>query len=160
MFEPKWRARPSGTLPAAAFTVGKAIVDNLNWVQDELSAAPHTVCHGDVKPLNMFMMPNGEPAFIDWQYTAVGKGVQDIVFFLIEGYDTNECRRLEPLVMEQYHKALCDEGVENYSMDDLRRDWKLACSKACSSGRRSSSSPHHCKAGPAVGKASSTAAVL
>lgn len=107
--------------------MGKAIVDNFNWVQDELSAAPHTFCHGDVKPLNMFMMPNGEPAFIDWQYTAVGKGVQDIVFFLIEGYDTNECRRLEPLVMEQYHKALCDEGVENYSMDDLRRDWKLAC---------------------------------
>ena len=37
---------------------------------------------------------------------------------------------------------------------------QLEGSKAWSKGRRSSSSPHHCSFGPAVGKASSTAAVL
>lgn len=42
----------------------------------------------------------------DWQYTAVGKGCQDIVFFLIEGYDVDECRRLEPIVMAHYHASL------------------------------------------------------
>ena len=26
-------------------------------------------------------------ALFDWQYTAVGKGCQDILFFLIEGYE-------------------------------------------------------------------------
>ena len=53
----------------------------------------------------MFMMPGGIPAFIDWQYTAVGKGCQDIVFFLIEGYEIAECRRLEPIVMARYYKV-------------------------------------------------------
>lgn len=74
----------------------------------------------------MFMMPNSVPAFIDWQYMAVGKGCQDILFFLIEGYTIEECRRLEPLAMKHYHAALVTYGVKDYSFEDLRRDWKLA----------------------------------
>lgn len=132
-FEKKWRARgPAGDamgpgLPDEAYAIGQAIVENFAWVQDELSSKPHTFNHGDVKPPNMFMMPGGTPAFIDWQYTAVGKGCQDILFFLIEGYTEAECRRLEPIVMAHYHSALVQHGVSGYSFDDLRRDWKLAC---------------------------------
>ena len=61
------------------------------------------------------------------QYTAVGKGCQDILFFLIEGYEVEECRRLEPIVMAHYHSSLVQRGVTNYTFSDLRRDWKLAC---------------------------------
>ena len=53
----------------------------------------------------MFMMPGGVPAFIDWQYTAVGKGCQDLVFMLIEGNEIDECRRLEPIVKAHDHKV-------------------------------------------------------
>jgi hypothetical protein len=144
-----------------AFAIGKAIVDDFAWVQDELSSKPHTFNHGDVKPPNMFMMSGNTPAFFDWQvhskyshgkyshgkckcstplrsamlaiaffdrqYTAVGKGCQDILFFLIEGYEVAECRRLEPIVMAHYHSSLVQRGVTNYTFNDLRRDWKLAC---------------------------------
>ena len=131
-FEAKWRARAGGDamgpgLPEEAFAIGKAIVDRFAWVQDELSSKPHTFNHGDVKPPNMFMMPGEQPAFIDWQYTAVGKGCQDIVFFLIEGYDVDECRRLEPICLAHYHAALVHNGILGYSIDDLKRDWQLAC---------------------------------
>jgi len=114
-------------LPEEAFTIGKRIIECFSWIQDELSSKPHTFNHGDVKPPNMFMMPGEVPAFIDWQYTAVGKGCQDIAFFLIEGYDIDECRRLEPIVMAHYHAALVQHGIHDYSFDDLKRDWKLAC---------------------------------
>jgi hypothetical protein len=67
------------------------------------------------------------PAFIDWQYTAVGKGCQDILFLLVEGHDIAECRRLEPLVMRHYHASLVQRGVTDYSFEHLQRDWKLAC---------------------------------
>jgi len=131
-FEAKWRARAGGDamgpgLPDEAFSVGRQIVEHFAWVQDQLSSKPHTFNHGDVKPPNMFMMPGEVPAFIDWQYTAVGKGCQDIVFFLIEGYEIGECRRLEPIVMQHYHAALVHNGIGDYSLDELRRDWKLAC---------------------------------
>jgi len=66
-------------------------------------------------------------AFFGTQYTAVGKGCQDILFFLIEGYEVEECRRLEPIVMAHYHSSLVQRGVTNYTFSDLRRDWKLAC---------------------------------
>tara|TARA_B100000780_G_scaffold173495_1_gene121475 strand:+ start:240 stop:644 length:405 start_codon:yes stop_codon:yes gene_type:complete len=66
-------------------------------------------------------------AFFGLQYTAVGKGCQDILFFLIEGYEVEECRRLEPIVMAHYHSSLVQRGVTNYTFSDLRRDWKLAC---------------------------------
>jgi len=132
-FDKKWRARgPKGDnmgpgLPEEAYAIGKAIVDDFAWIQDELSSKPHTFNHGDVKPPNMFMMPGNTPAFIDWQYTAVGKGCQDILFFLIEGYEVDECRRLEPIVMAHYYSQLIQRGVQGYSYDDLKRDWKLAC---------------------------------
>ena len=66
-------------------------------------------------------------AFFGLQYTAVGKGCQDILFFLIEGYEVEECRRLEPIVMAHYHSSLVQRGVTNYTFSDLKRDWKLAC---------------------------------
>ena len=132
-FESKWRARgPKGDamgpgLTDEAYKAGKRIVDCFSWVQDQLSSKPHTFNHGDVKPPNMFMMTGDVPAFIDWQYTAVGKGCQDLVFFLIEGYDVEECRRLEPIVMAHYHACLVHNGIVDYSLDELKRDWKLAC---------------------------------
>ena len=128
-FVRKWEkpdARRKLELPPEAFVAGEAIMNGFAWIQDELSKKPHTFNHGDVKPPNMFMMPNSVPAFIDWQYTAVGKGCQDILFFLIEGYTIEECRRLEPLAMKHYHAALVTYGVKDYSFEDLRRDWKLA----------------------------------
>ena len=76
-FEAKWRV-PDGRrpeeLPEEAFAVGEQIVRHYGWVQTAVSSAPHTFVHGDVKPGNMFMMADKTPAFIDWQYTAVGKG--------------------------------------------------------------------------------------
>ena len=107
--------------------MGKHIADCFAWVQDQLSSKPHTFNHGDVKPPNMFMMPGETPAFIDWQYTAVGKGCQDLVFFLIEGYDIAGCRRLEPIVMAHYHACLVQNGILDYSLDELKRDWTLTC---------------------------------
>ena len=128
-FAAKWRApdarRPS-ELSAEAFAAGELIIAHFGWIQDQLSMRPHCFNHGDVKPPNMFMMPGNVPAFIDWQYTAVGKGCQDIIFFLVEGYDIAEARRLEPLAMRKYHQALLQAGVPDYSFDDLTRDWQLA----------------------------------
>ena len=124
-FEPKWRER-NGALPEEAYTVGARIVAHYGWVQTAVSSAPNTFVHGDVKPGNMFMMGDGTPAFIDWQYTAVGKGCADLCFMIVEGYDIPTCAALEPKVKAEYLKALLAEGVNGYTADDLERDWKLA----------------------------------
>ena len=124
-FEKKWRAR-KGALPEEAFGIGAAVVAQYGWVQSAVSSKPHTFVHGDVKPGNMFLMGDGAPAFIDWQYTAVGKGCSDLAFMLIEGYDEATCASLEPRVRAAYHEALVAEGVTGYTLADLERDWALA----------------------------------
>jgi len=128
-FEAKWRV-PDGRrpeeLPEEAFAVGEQIVRHYGWVQTAVSSAPHTFVHGDVKPGNMFMMADKTPAFIDWQYTAVGKGCADLCFMIIEGYDVATCTALEPKVKAEYLKALKAEGVSDYTAADLDRDWQLA----------------------------------
>jgi hypothetical protein len=109
-----------------AFEVGAALVASFGWVQSEVSSPPHTFIHGDIKPGNMFMMGDNTPAFIDWQYTAVGKGCQDLCFMIIEGYEIDTQRALEPIVKSAYLDALEAEGVTSYEMAALERDWQLA----------------------------------
>ena len=44
-----------------------------------------------------------------------------------QGYEIEECRRLEPIVLAHYHASLVHNGILDYSLDDLKRDWQLAC---------------------------------
>ena len=125
VFEPKWRAR-EGSLPDEAYAIGQRLSAHYGWVQTEVSSPPHTFVHGDIKPGNMFMMGDGTPAFIDWQYTAVGKGCSDLAFMIIEGYDIETAAKLEPIVRAAYLEALVNEGVKGYDMAALERDWQLA----------------------------------
>ena len=118
-------------LSADALRAADKIVQGFSWVQNELSTAPCTFLHGDVKPPNMFFLEQDgidgfTPTFIDWQYTAIGKGVCDVVFFMVEGFTIAEQRQLEPLLMARYHTALVANGIHSYSEQELQRDWKLA----------------------------------
>ena len=48
----------------------------------------------NLKSPNIFYKPleNGsyEPYFIDWQYVCICKGVQDLVFFMIESFSVDK----------------------------------------------------------------------
>lgn len=139
-FNPSWRNKVAGhwpgfvakwkdTLSPEALAAGEKIVKNFQWVQDTISSAPHTFLHGDVKVPNMFMLYGGDgatPAFIDWQYTAIGKGCCDVLFFLVEGYEIDQQREMEPKLIAAYYSFLLKYGVQKYTMEQLEYDWKLA----------------------------------
>jgi len=44
--------------------------------------------HGDIKSPNIFYDTKCgfEPYFLDWQHCAIGKGAQDLIFFIIEKF--------------------------------------------------------------------------
>eukprot|EP01062_Namystynia_karyoxenos_P023925 TRINITY_DN19283_c0_g1_i1.p1 TRINITY_DN19283_c0_g1~~TRINITY_DN19283_c0_g1_i1.p1 ORF type:complete len:413 (+),score=107.14 TRINITY_DN19283_c0_g1_i1:93-1331(+) len=134
IFKPKWQER----LGPERIAVGEKVLKHYQWIQDQVSQEPRTFLHGDVKPGNMFMVPHAGkdektrrwqgkiPAFIDWQYTAIGKGCCDLVFFVVEGYTEEECARLEPIIKAGYLESLRRHGVTDYSAEELDRDWKIA----------------------------------
>lgn len=105
------------------------IVSNFNIIQERLSSGNLTLCHGDVKSGNMFYKKNGDsylPYFIDWQYVAHGKGIQDIVFFLIESFNKDNIKKYINIFKNYYYIKLMEFGVITYSIDEYNQDFKDA----------------------------------
>jgi beta-phosphoglucomutase len=98
---------------------------NFQKIQDSLSCGEGlTLIHGDVKSPNIFYdtSNNNNPYFLDWQYIAIGKGCQDIIFFLIESFTTENIGLYYPIFKNYYYKILLEEGVKNYSYEVYEND--------------------------------------
>lgn len=109
------------------------IVQNFSNIQNHLSSTNLTLCHGDIKSANIFYEPIGEPLsglykpyFIDWQYIIMGKGVQDLVFFMIESFDIDTINKYRNLFKEYYYVKLLEYGVKSYSVEEYRKDFDYA----------------------------------
>jgi HAD superfamily hydrolase (TIGR01509 family) len=105
------------------------IFDNFINIQENLSNNNLTFIHGDIKSPNIFYdISNNEPYFIDWQHCAIGKGVQDLIFFIIESFDINNIKLLFPLFKNYYYKILTEHNIINYSFLEYENDIKDAIS--------------------------------
>ena len=105
------------------------IMNNFSNIQTLLSDKNLTLCHGDVKSPNIFYKPINntyEPYFIDWQYVCIGKGVQDLVFFMIESFNVDKLNLYFDMFKKYYYIKLSEFGVNNYSYSDYEVDFKNA----------------------------------
>jgi len=108
--------------------IANYIYNNFLSIQEKLSDKNLTFCHGDVKSANIFYKINGDsydPVFIDWQYIIFGKGVQDLVFFMIESFDTEKMRYYKNLFKEYYYENIIKNGI-NYLKEDFEEDFMNA----------------------------------
>jgi thiamine kinase-like enzyme len=111
-------------------SIGQTIVDKFEYIQDQLSEENLTICHGDVKYGNILfesIYNTYEPIFIDWQYVAIGKGIQDIIFFLIESYEINVLKLYKDVFIQFYYSELIRFGV-TYDFNIYKNDLKNAAS--------------------------------
>jgi HAD superfamily hydrolase (TIGR01509 family) len=83
-----------------------------------------TFIHGDIKSPNLFYDTENEnePYFIDWQHCARGKGVQDLVFFIIESFDIDNIEDVFKMTKSYYYMKLREYGVVNYTRDQYDND--------------------------------------
>ena len=94
-----------------------------------MSEEPLTFIHGDIKSANIFFekdMQTFTPYFIDWQYISYGKGVQDLVFFMIESFTKETISNYFSLFKEYYYVKLCEYGVNNYDKKSYNKDFNNA----------------------------------
>lgn len=94
-------------------------------IQLRFSQGNHlTFIHGDIKSPNIFYDVHNdyEPYFIDWQHCAIGKGVQDLIFFIIESFDITNMKFIFYLTKYYYYKKLLEYGVSNYSFETYESD--------------------------------------
>jgi beta-phosphoglucomutase-like phosphatase (HAD superfamily)/choline kinase len=124
LFSEKWKhIIPSNTLAKL-----EGIVGRFEEIQDEMSSGHLTICHGDVKSGNIFYKKQGlgyMPYFIDWQYVANGKGVQDIVFFMMESFSIENIHAYRDLFKMYYYIKLKENGVI-YPWEIYHKDFEQA----------------------------------
>jgi HAD superfamily hydrolase (TIGR01509 family) len=101
------------------------IYKNFDKIQERFSCGNHiTFIHGDIKSPNIFYDTDNEcePYFIDWQHCAIGKGVQDLIFFIIESFDITNIKSIFYLTKEYYYRKLVEYGISNYSIEEYETD--------------------------------------
>ncbi len=141
LFNPKWnnfitskfdkfKKKWNNILTEKQIEKATFIVNNYQDVQNKMSEGNLTLCHGDVKSPNIFYreLDNNiyEPYFIDWQYVSIGKGVQDLVFFMIESFEINKINLYKNIFKNYYYAKLIEYGVKNYSIDQYNLDFEYA----------------------------------
>jgi len=121
-FKLKWK----NVLNAYQMDKSDEMFIHFSEIQKRFSKGNHlTLIHGDIKSPNIFYdIKNGcEPYFIDWQHCAVGKGVQDLIFFIIESFDITNIKLVYHLFKNYYYKKIMEYGVtETYTMAEYETD--------------------------------------
>ncbi len=103
------------------------IVRSFSKIQENVSNRNLTLIHGDVKSGNIFYdKQDRTPFFLDWQYVAIGKGVQDLVFFMIESFDISTIKNYFHIFKHYYYAKLIEYGVVGYSYEEYENDFKAA----------------------------------
>jgi len=109
-----------------------------NKIQEYLSTGMLTLCHGDIKSANIFYkklrvdkrnneISGYEPYFIDWQYIAYGKGVQDLIFFMIESFDPNVLCNYTSIFKAYYYQCFIHSHPNlSYRYEEYEQDFMIA----------------------------------
>lgn len=122
LFCEKWR----NILTENQMRIMDDIYKNFDDIQKNLSIGNLTFIHGDIKSPNLFYDESreNEPYFLDWQHCAIGKGTQDLIFFLIESFDIKNLKIYYQLFKYYYYQKLRENKIENYSWEEYEKDLK------------------------------------
>jgi hypothetical protein len=128
LFELTWdafRARAGDGIPAEHLDAAERAVARFDAVCRAFARAPRTLVHGDFRLDNLLFDDDGRATAIDWQLAAWGRGAYDLALFAAGSMDPDVRRGVEDELVERYHRALVAHGVEGYSLDDCRRDYRF-----------------------------------
>ncbi|MDX1614891.1 MAG: phosphotransferase [Candidatus Promineifilaceae bacterium] len=124
--------QPDIFLPPYFLAVGQRYFSQLPEVGAQMMAAPLTLIHDDLHPLNLlFAEAAGDPPFVvlDWPWCNVGPGFRDIGYFMIYSLPVRARRQGERALLQAYHATLVEQSVRDYSFDQCWRDYRLSLFK-------------------------------
>jgi len=126
-----FRAKWSSTISMEAIKLLDHAVEYFDDAEAQLLAPPSTLLHGDLKFPNLFWDSGagaGEPIFIDWQYAGPGKGIEDIIFLLVESCGSNNFHALAGTLIEAYYMEL--QKYSDVEVPMIERRAQVSCALA------------------------------
>ena len=123
-FVDKWKLIFNPTF----ITFIKKSVEDYENIQKRLSCGNLTLCHGDFKSPNIFYKKSENkytPYLMDWQYTIEGKGVQDIIFLIIESFSVDNIEKYCKNILNYYYDNIMKHNpnlsyTKQEYLDDIR----------------------------------------
>jgi thiamine kinase-like enzyme len=100
-----------------------------SWFKN-LGASPFTLTHGDFRPDNFAFHENGDVVLFDWQTARRGANTRDLSYFISFALPTALRRAHEGELLDLYHRTLVDNGVSDYTMDQLQKDFRRSIGSA------------------------------
>jgi len=103
------------------------IIDHIDTVTNHLCGLPMTLLHGDYWPGNIHVHRNGSLTVYDWEMTAIGPGILDLL-----GFIQTSTWWFAPLPIEvqeitkYYRQRLAQSGTHTWKDKDWKVDWDYA----------------------------------
>lgn len=127
-----WDGMQYAPLPAALERLGRDAPDSVHaltidgLIEDvwkpyvrTLTVGPATLLHGDAHIGNTYLTPTGDVGFLDWQVARRGNFALDLGYFLQGALTTEDRRRSERTLLEEYRDALALPADELPSRDEV-----------------------------------------
>ena len=124
---PGCQAAFGDSLDTADIALGSRLAENLAPLMEAIAAPPVTLLHGDARYDNLLFDAADAtvpPRTVDWQFVAVGRGAQDIAYFLTQSADADLAAAHEDDLVAAYHARLVENGVAGYSLDACWDDYR------------------------------------
>lgn len=103
--------------------------DAIPVVMEHLGSQPRTISHGDLRADNLLFAkrPEDPPlTVVDWQLVAKSRGIYDIGYHMSQSVPTHVRRSIEARALREYHAILVEQGVSDYSFEDVWYDYRMA----------------------------------
>ncbi len=115
-------------MPSAMRKTGEKLATRIEAMMDLAADMPRTLMHGDYRADNMFFEVGAakEPfAIADWQVMLEGPAAFDLAYMLAGSLKPDVRRSCEDALVSRHHGALERAGVSDYSMAQLRTDYRV-----------------------------------
>ncbi|WP_198429028.1 phosphotransferase [Nocardia bovistercoris] len=83
----------------------------------------YSLLHGDLRIDNVMFAPDGSVTVLDWQTITPGQPLRDIAFLLATSLTVADRRAAEREIVADYHRALAEHGVTDYSAEQCWEDY-------------------------------------
>lgn len=118
-------------VPKVAADKGDRLPGKVAELLAEMTRGPQSLVHADVRLDNLFFAAAPDTAdaglaLIDWQSVCSSCGEQDLAYFLTQSLAPELLRAEGDGLIELYHRALVEAGVEDYSLTQCRERYRCS----------------------------------
>jgi hypothetical protein len=86
--------------------------------------------HSDFRADNIFRMPDGDIAVIDWENIVRARGAVDLGWFAMASLSIQSRRTHEAALLNTYVNTVQAAGIDDYGYDQCLRDYRLGIANA------------------------------